>query len=102
MRAEGVRRAYWRANLRLIAALLAVWALVSYGCGILWVEPLNRWQLGGFPLGFWFAQQGAIYTFVALIAVYALAMDRIDRRHGVDDAGVAREAERRSPPGDDR
>jgi putative solute:sodium symporter small subunit len=90
------RRAYWRANLRLIAALLAVWALVSYGFGIVLVEPLNRFQLGGFPLGFWFAQQGAIYTFVVLIAVYAVAMDRIDRRYGVDDDGMARAAARRA------
>lgn len=79
-------RAYWRANLALIAALLVVWALVSYGFGIVLVEPLNRFRLGGFPLGFWFAQQGAIYVFVVLIAVYALAMDRIDRRYGVDGA----------------
>ena len=77
-------RAYWRANLKLIAGLLAVWALVSYGFGIVLVEPLNRFRLGGFPLGFWFAQQGAIYVFVVLIAVYAVAMDRLDRRYGVD------------------
>jgi len=82
--AEPDARRYWRANLRLIAALLAVWALVSYGFGILWVEPLNRFTLGGFPLGFWFSQQGAIYVFVLLILVYAVAMDRIDRRYGVD------------------
>lgn len=77
-------QAYWRANLRLIALLLGVWALVSYGLGIVLVEPLNRLHLGGFPLGFWFAQQGAIYVFIALVIVYAVAMDRIDRRHGVD------------------
>ena len=77
-------RAYWRANLRLMCALLGVWALVSYGLGILWVEPLNRFHLGGFPLGFWFAQQGSIYVFVGLILVYAVVMDRLDRRHGVD------------------
>jgi putative solute:sodium symporter small subunit len=67
-----------------MAGLLVVWALVSYGFGILWVEPLNRFRLGGFPLGFWFAQQGSIYVFVVLILVYALCMDRLDRRHGVD------------------
>ena len=75
---------YWRANLRLMVVLLALWAVVSYGLGIVWVEPLNRFHLGGFPLGFWFAQQGSIYAFVLLIAVYVVAMDRIDRRYGVD------------------
>ncbi len=79
---EGAQ-AYWRANLRIMAVLLAIWAFVSYGLGILWVEPLNRFQLGGFPLGFWFAQQGSIYVFVVLIAVYVVWMDRLDRRHGV-------------------
>ena len=75
---------YWRANLRLMAVLLAIWALVSYGFGVVWVETLNAWQVGGFPLGFWFAQQGSIYVFIALIAVYVVAMDRLDRRYGVD------------------
>ena len=87
-RAPGSRRrdpaGYWAANLRLMAILLAIWAAVSYGLGIVWVEDLNRVQLGGFPLGFWFAQQGSIYVFVVLIAIYAVAMDRIDRRYGVD------------------
>jgi putative solute:sodium symporter small subunit len=73
-------RAHWRSNRRLMAALLVVWFVVPYGLGIVFVEPLNRYHLGGFPLGFWFAQQGAIYVFVVLIAIYAVAMDRIDRR----------------------
>jgi putative solute:sodium symporter small subunit len=73
-------RRYWRANLRLMAGLLCVWALVSFGFGIVWVETLNRFSLGGFPLGFWFAQQGAIYTFILLIFVYAFTMDRIEAR----------------------
>ncbi len=76
--------AYWRANLRLMAKLLAVWFFVSYGLGILFVEPLNRFSVGGFPLGFWFAQQGSIYVFVVLILIYALRMDKLDREHGVD------------------
>ena len=75
---------YWRANLRLMAALLVVWFLVSFGLGILFVEPLNTIRLGGFPLGFWFAQQGSIYVFVVLILIYAVLMDRLDKRHGVD------------------
>ncbi len=77
------RRAYWRANVRLITVLLSIWAIVSYGCGILFVEQLNRFHIGKLPLGFWFAQQGAIYVFVVLIFVYAWAMDRLDRKYGV-------------------
>jgi putative solute:sodium symporter small subunit len=77
------RRAYWRANLRLVAACLVVWFVVSYGFGILLVEELNRIRLGGFELGFWFAQQGSIYVFVLLIFFYAWRMNRLDRRYGV-------------------
>ncbi len=76
-------RAYWRANVRLIALLLTIWAVVSFGFGILFVEPLNRLSIGNLPLGFWFAQQGSIYVFVILIFVYAWAMDRLDRKYGV-------------------
>ena len=76
--------AYWRANLGLMAKLLAVWFVTSYGLGILFVEPLNRFNLGGFPLGFWFAQQGSIYVFVVLILIYARRMDQLDKEHGVD------------------
>lgn len=77
------RHAYWRATLRVMAILLGVWFAVSFGLGILFVEPLNAFHLGGFPLGFWFAHQGSIYVFVALIFVYARWMDRIDARFGV-------------------
>ena len=77
-------RAYWRANLRVMAILLSIWFVASYGLGILFVEALNRFQLGGFPLGFWFSQQGSIYVFVLLIFVYARWMDRIDARFEVD------------------
>ncbi len=78
-------RAYWRANLRLIGVLLTIWALVSYVFGILLVEQLNAWKIGDLPLGFWFAQQGAIYVFVLLIFIYAWRMDKLDRKHGVDE-----------------
>lgn len=78
-------RSYWHDNLSLLAKLLAVWAIVGFGFSILFVDALNQIQLGGFKLGFWFAQQGAIYTFVALIFIYAFLMKRIERRHGVDD-----------------
>ena len=66
---------------------MAVWFVISYGAGILFVEPLNRFQLpgSGFPLGFWFAQQGSIYVFVILIFVYVFLMNRLDREFGVDE-----------------
>ena len=75
--------AYWQANVRLIALLLTTWAVVSYGCGILFVEQLNRFSIGNLPLGFWFAQQGSIYVFVILTFIYAWMMDRLDRKYGV-------------------
>ena len=77
--------AYWRANLRLVGACLAVWFVFSFGFGILLVDVLNHVQIGGFKLGFWFAQQGSIYVFVALIFYYARRMTASDRDHGVDE-----------------
>lgn len=74
---------YWRTNLRYLAVLLSIWFIVSYGCGIVLVDWLNRYRLGGAKLGFWFAQQGSIYVFVVLIAVYVWLMNRLDRRYGV-------------------
>ena len=76
------RRAYWRANVRLIRNLLIIWAFVSLGCGILLVPLLNLIKLGNLPLGFWIAQQGSIFTFVVLIFVYAVQMDKLDRKYG--------------------
>ena len=80
-------RAYWIANLRAVSALLIVWALVSFGCGILFADRLNQFRLpgSGFPLGFWFAQQGSIYTFVLLIFIYVWIMRRLDRKFGVEE-----------------
>ncbi len=78
--------AHWHENLRLMAVLLLIWFVVSYLLGIVFVEPLNQFHLGGFPLGFWFAQQGSIFVFIILTLVYAFGMDRIDRRHGVESA----------------
>lgn len=77
--------AYWRANLKVIGLLLGIWFIVSFGFGILLVEPLNSIRFFGFKLGFWWAQQGSIYVFVALIIVYVIWMHRIDRRFGVSD-----------------
>ncbi|MBF4163233.1 DUF4212 domain-containing protein [Nocardioides acrostichi] len=82
---DAQRQEYWRRNLRLMAVLLAVWALVSFGAGIVFVEPLNRIEIAGFPLGFWFSQQGSIITFVALIAIYVWRMDRLDAEYGVTE-----------------
>ncbi|MEG4289941.1 DUF4212 domain-containing protein [Microcoleus sp. C2C3] len=77
------REAYWRANTALIRNLLIVWALVSLVFSILLVEPLNALRLGGLPLGFWMAQQGSILTFVVLIFIYAIQMDKLDRKYGI-------------------
>jgi putative solute:sodium symporter small subunit len=76
-------QAYWRANTALIRNLLIVWALVSLVFSILLVEPLNTLRLGGLPLGFWMAQQGSILTFVVLIFIYAIQMDKLDRKYGI-------------------
>jgi putative solute:sodium symporter small subunit len=80
-----LRRKYWRKNLQYLGLLLSVWFLVSYGFGILFVEQLDRIRLGGFKLGFWFAQQGSIYVFVVLIFVYVFLMNRLDRKYNVDE-----------------
>jgi putative solute:sodium symporter small subunit len=76
---------YWRANVRLIIICLIIWAIASYGCGILLVDVLNNIQIGGFKLGFWFAQQGSIYVFLLLILFYAVRMNQIDRKYNVDE-----------------
>lgn len=73
---------YWRANLKWVGILLAIWFVVSYGCGILFAEELNKIRIGGFKLGFWFAQQGSIYAFVILIAVYVKIMNGLDKKYG--------------------
>ena len=80
------KRAYWRRNLRLVAICLGVWFAVSLGCGVLLVDVLNRITVGGFKLGFWFAQQGSMYVFLVLVFFYAARMAVIDREHGVGEA----------------
>ena len=76
---------YWKATLGLLTKVLIIWFLVSFGAGILFAPWLNQIQLGGYPLGFWFAQQGSIYVFVALIFWYAKKMGDIDRRFDVHE-----------------
>ena len=76
---------YWKANLRIIFLCLSIWFVVSFGFGIILVEPLNAISLGGYKLGFWFAQQGSIYIFIALIFYYAKRMSKLDREYDVHE-----------------
>ncbi|MCL5129885.1 MULTISPECIES: DUF4212 domain-containing protein [unclassified Algibacter] len=77
--------AYWKENIKYLAILLVIWFVVSFGCGILFREELNQIRLGGFKLGFWFAQQGSIYVFVILIFVYVRLMNKLDKKYGYDE-----------------
>ncbi len=79
------RASYWQANIRLVTICLVIWFIVSYGLGILFVEQMNAISIGGYKLGFWFAQQGSIYTFVALIFFYAWRMNKLDRQYNVHE-----------------
>lgn len=78
-------KTYWGENLRLIFICLTIWFVVSYGFGLLLVEPLNAIRLGGYKLGFWFAQQGSIYTFVGLIFWYGAKMNQLDKKYNVEE-----------------
>lgn len=77
--------AYWKENIRYLAILLSIWFIVSYGAGILFKDALNEIRLGGFKLGFWFAQQGSIYVFIVLIFVYMRLMNKLDKKYGYDE-----------------
>jgi len=85
MTAKEVADAYWKENVRLIAILLSIWALVSYVCAYLLAQPLAGVMIGSLPFGFWFGQQGSIITFMILILVYAVLMDGIDKKYGVNE-----------------
>lgn len=78
-------QAYWQANIKLVLKLLTIWFIVGFGCSILFVDLLNTIQIGGYKLGFWFAQQGSIYVFVVLIFYYARRVGQLDREYGVDE-----------------
>ncbi|MCG7490693.1 MULTISPECIES: DUF4212 domain-containing protein [Vibrio] len=78
-------KAYWNKNVKLMITLMVIWFSVSFGCGILFVDQLNQFQIGGYKLGFWFAQQGSIYSFLAIIFFYAWKMRQIDREFNVDE-----------------
>lgn len=82
---EDIAQAYWKDNISTIIKLLVIWFVVSYGFGIIFVDELNSIQIAGFKLGFWFAQQGAIYVFVILIFVYAKIMESIEKKYNVDE-----------------
>ncbi|MFC6441280.1 DUF4212 domain-containing protein [Bowmanella sp. JS7-9] len=84
-RSEEDAKNYWRENVSLMVKLMIIWFVVSFGCGILFVDALNNIQLGGYKLGFWFAQQGSIYTFLVLIWYYAKAMGKLDAKYGVNE-----------------
>lgn len=79
------KKQYWKSNLKYLALLLSIWFTVSFLFGIVFAESLNQFYLGGFPLGFWFAQQGSIFCFVLLIFVYVFLMNRLDKKHNVDE-----------------
>ncbi len=85
MTTEENAKAYWSATLRLLTGILIVWAFVAYGLAILFAPALNNFHLGGYPLGFWFGQQGAIYIFIGLIFFYAKKMGDIDRKFNVEE-----------------
>jgi len=76
-------KAYWRTNITYVVTLLCIWAFVSYGCGILFVKQLNAIHIGGFPLGFWFANQGSEVIFVLMIFVYVALMNKLDKKYDV-------------------
>nr|WP_321244243.1 DUF4212 domain-containing protein [uncultured Psychroserpens sp.] len=78
-------KAYWKENIKYVIILLTIWAIVSYGAGIVFKDELNAFRLGGFKLGFWFAQQGAMYVFVVLIFVYVRLMNKLDKKYGYDE-----------------
>ena len=76
---------YWKSNLKYLGVLLSIWFIVSFLFGIVFAESLNQFKLAGFPLGFWFAHQGSIYTFVILIFIYVILMNKLDKKFDVDE-----------------
>ncbi len=97
---------YWRKNMLIMALLLIIWAVVGLGCGVLLADRLNQFALGGFPLGFWFAQQGSIIVFILLILAYCILLNRLDARHAQElqeyRAGGPQTTDRRPQTSDDR
>ena len=83
--ANAHHRAYWRTNLLYLGILLSLWFLVSFGAGIIWADFFNQWKIGQAKLGFWMAQQGALYGFILIIFVYIFLMNRLDKAYGVEE-----------------
>jgi putative solute:sodium symporter small subunit len=82
---QGQLKKYWKKNLQYLLILLSIWFISSFGCGILLADQLNHIRIGGFKLGFWFAQQGSMYIFVVLIFIYVRLMNRLDKRFDLDE-----------------
>ena len=80
---------YWKSNLKYLGVLLSIWFIVSFLFGIVFAESLNQFKLAGFPLGFWFAHQGSIYTFVVLIFIYVILMNKLDKKEAADIQSAA-------------
>jgi putative solute:sodium symporter small subunit len=76
-----MNKTYWRSNLKIVSTLLTVWFIVSFGFGVIWSDFLDQFQLGGFKVGFWFAQQGSIYFFVLIIFIYIYLMNKLDKKY---------------------
>ena len=84
-KARDNQAAYWSANIRLLSILMSIWFAISFGAGILFRPFLDQYMIGGYPLGFWFAQQGSIYGFIILIIIYAVRIRKIERKYDLDD-----------------
>lgn len=93
---ESSAHSYWKANIRLVLSLLCVWFFISFGCGILFVDALDNIRFAGFKLGFWIAQQGSIFVFVALIIIYIRAMDKLDDKYNLESSNQSQS----TPKGD--
>jgi len=89
-------RCYWRSNVKLMVVLLLVWAVVGLGCGVLFADALNAFQIGGYPVGFWFAQQGSIVIFVLLILIYAMSLNGLDAKHHAEIESLRKRSEEAS------
>jgi len=89
---------YWQSNLRIMSVLLVIWAVVGLGCGVLFADSLSAFRFGGYPVGFWFAQQGSIITFVLLILAYAILLNRLDDKHSAELAELRRKAANGNTP----
>ena len=86
-------QSYWKSNIKIVIALLSVWFFISFGCGILLVDALDNIRFGGFKLGFWIAQQGSIFVFVALIYIYIYFMDKLDAKYNLETTRLEKSSE---------